>query len=134
MMLGVWLLAQSPLVTGQAHILQRRRDEALGYHVLERLEALAQATEEDRADRSGGRAHVTPRGRRAAQLRHALAELDRLLADMATQREAERKHLHELPPREQMTLVPLEEELDERQQRLTARVDALRRELGANGG
>jgi drug/metabolite transporter (DMT)-like permease len=134
MMLGVWLLAHSPLVTGQAHLLQRRRDEALAYHVLGRLEAMVQTIEEGGAVGAGSRGPVHARGRRAAQLRHALAELDGLLADMATEHAAELDRLQKLPPRERMALAPLEQELDERQQRLTARIDALRRELRADGG
>jgi drug/metabolite transporter (DMT)-like permease len=134
MTLGVWLLAHSPLVTGQAHILQRRRDEALAYRVLGRLEALVQTTEEGGTAGNGDRGPAPPRGRRAAQLRHALAELDSLLADMAKEHAAERDSLQKLPPRERMALAPLEQELDERQQRLTTQIDALRRELSANGG
>ena len=133
MLLGVWLLAQSPLVTGQAHLLQRRRDEALAYHVLGRLEALVQAMEEGGAA-DGDRGHVHARGRRAAQSRHALAELDSLLADMAVEHAAELASLQQLPPRERMALEPLERELDERQQRLAERIGSLRRELGADGG
>jgi len=134
MTLGVWLLAHSPLVTGQAHILQRRRDEGLAYRVLERLEALVQSVEENGATGTGNRAHAPRRDRRPAQLRHALAELDSLLADMASEHEAELDSIRKLPPRERMALAPLERELDERQQRLTARIDALRRELSAGGG
>ena len=133
MLLGVWLLAQSPLVTGQAHLLQRRRDEALAYHVLGRLEALVQAMEEGGAA-DGDRGHVHARDRRAAQSRHALAELDSLLADMAVEHAAELASLQQLPPRERMALEPLERELDERQQRLAERIGSLRRELGADGG
>jgi hypothetical protein len=33
-----------------------------------------------------------------------------------------------------MAPAPLKQELDERQRRLTTRIDALRRELSANGG
>jgi hypothetical protein len=134
MMLGVWMLAHSPLVTGQARFLQRRRDEALAYHVLGRLETLVEQTEEGGAVASGSHGHVALRSRRAAQLRHALAELDSLLADMAIQHAAELDSLQKLPPRERMALAPLEQELDERQQRLTTRIRALRRELDANGG
>jgi drug/metabolite transporter (DMT)-like permease len=134
MMLGVWVLAHSPLVTGQAHFLQRRRDEALAYHVLGRLEALVQTTEEGGAAADGGHGHVALRSRRAAQLRHALAELDGLLADMAIQHAAELDSLQKLPSRERIALAPLERELDERQQRLATRIGALRRELDANGG
>jgi drug/metabolite transporter (DMT)-like permease len=134
MMLGVWMLAHSPLVTGQAHFLQRRRDEALAYHVLGRLEALVEQTEEGGAVASGSHGHVALRSRRAAQLRHALAELDGLLADMAIQHAAELDSLQKLPPRERMALAPLEQELDERQQRLATRIRALRRELDAHGG
>ena len=129
MTLGVWLLAHSPLVTGQARTLQRRRDEALAYHILGRLETLVETIEEDGAG-NGSHGPVPPRGRRAAQLRHALAELDSLLADMAAQHEAELDSLK----KERMALAPLKQELDERQQRLTTRIDALRRELSANGG
>ncbi len=53
---------------------------------------------------------------------------------MATQRAAELDSLQKLPPKERMALAPLEHELDERQQRLMTRIDALRRELSANGG
>ena len=133
MTLGVWLLAQSPLVTGQAHILQRRRDEALAYHVLGRLEALVQEIEEGGTAGNGNRGPVHLRGQRVARLRHALAELDGLLADMAAEHAAELDRLQKLPPRERMALAPLEQELDERQQRLTTRIDALRRELSADG-
>jgi hypothetical protein len=134
MTLGVWLLAHSPLVTGQAHTLQRRRDEALAYHVLGRLEALVETIEEGGAAGNGNHEPLLLGGRRAAQLRHALTELDRLLADMATQHEAELDSLQKLPPKERMALAPLEQELDDRQQKLTTRIDALRRELSANGG
>ena len=133
MTLGVWLLAQSPLVTGQVHILQRRRDEALAYHVLGRLEALVQEIEEGGTAGNGNRGLVAPRARRAAQLRHALAELDSLLDDMTTQQEAELDSQQKLPDRERMALAPLKRELDERQQRLATRIDALRRELSADG-
>lgn len=134
MVLGIWLLAHSPLVTGQAHLLQRRRDEALAYHVLGRLEALVQTIEEGAAAGDDGHEHVPPGNRRAAQLRHSLTELDSLLADMATEHAAELDSLQRLPPRERMALAPLAQELDERQQRLTTRIAALRRELGAAGG
>jgi drug/metabolite transporter (DMT)-like permease len=133
MLLGVWLLAHSPLVTGQAHLLQRRRDEALAYHVLAHLEALVQTTEEGGAADDGDRGHSHARSRRTAQLRHALGELDSLLADMAAEHAAELTSLQQLPPRERMALEPLERELDERQQRIAARIAALRRELGAGG-
>lgn len=135
MMIGIWLLAHSPLVTGQAHLLQRRRDEALAYHVLGRLEALVQTIEDGAAaGGDGSHGHLPPGNRRAAQLRHSLAELDSLLADMATEHAAELDSLRRLPPRERMALAPLVQELDERQQRLTTRIGALRRELGAAGG
>lgn len=73
MVLGVWLLAHSRLVTGQAHLLQRRRDEAVAFHVLGRLEAVIRDAEADGAH--GNRGRVSPGGRRAAQLRNALARL-----------------------------------------------------------
>jgi len=134
MMLGVWLLARSPLVTGHAHILQRRRDEILAYHILDRLETLVQTIEESGASGNGSRGHVPAQNRRATQLRPALAELDHLLADMAIQHEAELDSVQKLPAKDRMALAPLEQELDERQQRLTTRIDALRREFSANGG
>jgi len=134
MMFGVGLLARSPLVTGQAHILQRRRDEALAYQILDRLETLVQTIEESGATGTGNRGHAPAQNRRAARLRPALAELDSLLADMATEHEAELDSVQKLPAKDRMALAPLERELDERQQRLTTRIDALRRELSANGG
>ena len=67
-------------------------------------------------------------------MRPALAELDSLLADMAAEHEAELDSVQKLPAKDRMALAPLERELDERQQRLTTRIDALRRELSANGG
>ena len=89
---------------------------------------------EDGGAADGDRGHVHARGRRAAQSRHALAELDSLLADMAVEHAAELASLQQLPPRERMALEPLERELDERQQRLAERIGSLRRELGADGG
>jgi hypothetical protein len=133
MMLGVWLLAHSPPVTGHARLLQRRRDEALACHVPGRLQALVQTIEEGGAAGDGSHGHVLPGSRRAAQLRHSPAELDRLLAGTATRHAAELDSLQQLPPRKPMALAPLAQELDERQQRLTTRIGALRRELGANG-
>lgn len=134
MVVGIWLLARSPLVTGQAHLLQRRRDEGLAYRVLERLEALVATMEESGAAGNGSRGHGPARARRATQLRHALAELDGLLADMTAEHQAELDSMRKLPPRERIALAPLEQELDQRQQRLATQIDALRRELSTNGG
>lgn len=137
MVAGVALLARSPLVTGQLSALQRRREEGQAYCTAAEIERMLAETEVTVSDyrkvsaADGSRAHGSPSGpghhvRRATR---QLERLDALIVDMHRLREDEIRHLRELPTKERMTLAPLEQELDERQERIEEWAERLRAEF-----
>lgn len=136
MVAGVALLARSPLVTGQLAALERRREEGIAYRTARELEELLGDTEA-----SVGRAHASPVGRpgageRGRHLRDADRQLERLgalLEAMDRHRMEEADQLRRLPPKQRYTLAPLEQELDERQARIEAWAERLRRERAQLG-
>jgi hypothetical protein len=115
MVVGVALLARSPVVTGQALALQRRREEGLAHRSAHHLEQLLGEVQEA----VGGSCEAgRPHRHRTAHARSRLDRARHLLEELSELREAEARHLSGLPDKERLALAPLERELEERQERL----------------
>lgn len=121
MVAGVALLARSPLVTGQAAALQRRREEGLVHQTAQHLEHLLG---EVQAVLESTSAEDHPH--RLSRARHRLHRADALVEDMSRLREDEARHLSGLPDKERLALAPLEQELEDRQHRIEAWAAELR--------
>lgn len=133
MIVGVYLLTTSPLVTGQLDELVRRQDVGSALQVEQRL-----TREIRRADRTVARANrLSARRRRrlARELARIHAGIDRLCRlqdDIRHHREAEQERLHELPHDQQRqvadshrTLIEQERTIDEQARRLQDETAAL---------
>lgn len=146
---GIYLLASSPLVTGQLDRLERRHEEGLAYRTEEELERdlLQLNLDLDRFEQHLGEPALLRKDRK--QIGHDLAriktEVERLCAlqdDIRRHRAAEREHMESRTAAERRHFYeehdPLldlrEQEIDQRAQRLHGRAERLReraRELTA---
>lgn len=135
MVAGVAVLARSPLVTGQLAALERRREEGVAYRTARELEDLLGETEATVSHARGSHGRVSD-GELHRHLRHAdrqLGRLGQLLEAMDRLKLEEIEELRQLPPKQRMTLAPLEEELDQRQARIEEWAERLRKERSRLG-
>ncbi|RCW46187.1 hypothetical protein DFQ14_102490 [Halopolyspora algeriensis] len=124
MIIGVYLLTTSPLVTGQLDQLVRQQEVGRAQHLEERLERELRRTtrEEARVEAAHGARSGTRLNRRLEQdvagLENGIARLQQLQEDIRRHRDAERERLPELPPAEQESLTRQDRTLSEQERRI----------------
>lgn len=137
MVYGIWILARSPLVTGEIDRLERRQEEGLAIRTEEELERdLAKLHRDlDEFARGLGDPEIAEKSRRQVDedLRRIDDEIERLCTlqeDIARHREAEaereREHADELSSGDREEIQRHREDLEERERRIDARADELR--------
>ena len=140
MIAGIYVLASSPIVTGQLDRLERRQEEGLAYRTEEELERdLAQLHQDlDRFEQHIGEPEVLQKDRHQIDrdLERITSEIERLCElqeDIRRHRDAERLHVEERPEEERRhfyeehdpALDRREREIDERAQHLQDRAQRL---------
>lgn len=132
MIVGIYLLTTSPLVTGQIDQLARQQDVGHARRIEDRLEhELDRVTrEEERARTQIGARPGTRLHRRfqqdLAKLENGIAQLEQLQEDIRRHRDAEQQRLSELSPAERESLAEEDRTLREQESRIDEHARRLR--------
>jgi drug/metabolite transporter (DMT)-like permease len=123
---GIWLLATSPLVTGEVDLLEQRHEEGLAYQTEQRLRHDLDLLQQDL---DALEEHLRP-DRRQRTLEHVCEDLDRVEAqltrltdlqqDIGRRRLLVQQRAAARPPKERAELARRERVLDEWEERISA--------------
>jgi drug/metabolite transporter (DMT)-like permease len=124
---GIWLLATSPLVTGEVDLLEQRHEEGLAYQTEQRLRHDLDLLQQDL---DALEEHLRPDRRRQRTLEHVCEDLDRVEAqltrltdlqqDIGRRRLLVQQRAAARPPKERAELARRERVLDEWEERISA--------------